>query len=602
MCGIAGIISLDREAVSAVEIKYMTDALKHRGPDGEGIWTSHDKRIGVGHRRLAIVDVSQRGAQPMGVGDYTITFNGEIYNHKELKKELQDQGRTFATNTDTEVIVKAYEHYGPSCLQKFDGAFAFVIYGSKSRKVFAARDRFGEKPFYYYKDKDRLIFGSEMKALWSVGVPKQLRESAIFDFYMHCRPYKSDTGSSYEGVYQLRAGHYVESSIDQMNWTQTRYWDLAIDKQVDISKQAAIDRFNTLLDRSLSRRIDVPVPYGYTLSGGLDSSLLVCKGATIYQGKINTFSASYPGYAIDEGYYQEKVVKKVGSTHRMTSPSASKCLDVIDEVLHYQEEPIASGSPIMQYEVYRLASQSGMKVLVDGQGADESLSGYPGFTLTYLQELLSKRKLIKYIRTAVQAKQNQAGSYGYYLGGGMAHLLPKSLTDRFRSGSSSQAAKDLQTDFLTCHNQEDRSNKRALTLEEDLKGSMINFGLDQLLRYSDRSCMAHSIEVRLPYLSHELVEFLFTLPSVMKINNGWSKWIARAASTQVVPQEIVWRKDKVGFEGPDTYLQTMRDDPRISDVINSNAVKQYFVDRDVKDPHLFFRKYMISKLIMQQNN
>src|SRR5882757_611224 len=288
MCGIAGILSPDPANITRARLQKMTDAIAHRGPDGEGVWISGSGLTGLGHRRLAIIDLSPAGSQPMHYLDrYTIIHNGEIYNYLELRNMLGSKGYSFRSRSDTEVILSAYDHYGPDCLQYFDGMFAFVIWDEQERKLFAARDRFGEKPLFFYKDAAQFLFASEMKALWAAGVSKESNRKLVFNFITIGYTQNPANGfeTFYNGICKLPARSFLIYQADSGQLTTSLYWDIKIGDSYSPGEEDAIRQFTALLSASVRRRMRSDVPLGTSLSGGLDSSSVV---ATLFAQKGHT--------------------------------------------------------------------------------------------------------------------------------------------------------------------------------------------------------------------------------------------------------------------------------------------------------------------------
>jgi asparagine synthase (glutamine-hydrolysing) len=578
----------------------MTDTIAHRGPDGEGQWVNEQGNIGLGHRRLSILDLSDAGSQPMHFKDrYTIVFNGEIYNYVEIRDQLKDAGYNFTSGTDTEVIMAAYDAKGKSCLSDFDGMFSIALYDKKKRELFCARDRFGEKPFYYYLDGNQFVFGSEIKTIWSQGVSRVLLDMAVYNYVVSNKPIgetKSET--FYKNIYQLKPSHSMTISVDDVKVNQERYWKLST-IQKNIKVEDAIDQFQSLFSQSIDRRLRSDVPVGSSLSGGLDSSMVVGYMARNRDITQNTFSAAFPGFERDESLFQKMMVDRINTNHHVTSPDMATNMANFDKILYHQEEPFSSLSIAIQYEVFKMARANNVTVLLDGQGADEILAGYSFFTFSYLRELALKRKLGAAIQTANKAANKQAKSTLYFLGGAMSSFIPRRIVDRFKSADQSTARGLLNPDFAKQFadlNESDLEIHNSLNDALDHRTNTI--GLDQLLRYCDRNAMAHSVEVRLPFLNHNLVEYIFSLPSEMKINEGWTKWIARKAAQSYVPEEIIWRKEKIAYESPDNFLFGQREHPELQEVINSVDTLQYFKkDEELNAPKLYFRKLMISKIL-----
>lgn len=602
MCGIAGIIRFTGPKVDKRELKKMTDKIAHRGPDGEGQWVDDSGKVGFGHRRLSILDLSDSGSQPMHYRErYTIVFNGEIYNYIEIKNNLRSRGYSFTNDTDTEVIMAAYDAKGKACLTDFDGMFAFALYDNQKRELFCARDRFGEKPFYYYKNGEDFIFGSEIKTIWAQGVPKVLNEMAVYNYIVSNKPIgEGEMDTFYKNIHQLKPSHSMTISIDNLKINQECYWHLStIQKSIDIND--AIDQFQSLFSQSINRRLRSDVPVGSSLSGGLDSSMVVGYMSRNSNIKQNTFSAAFPGFERDESRYQKMMVSTINTNHHVTSPDVEQNMANLDKILYHQEEPFGSMSIAIQYEVFKMARANNVTVLLDGQGADEILAGYPYFTFSYLRELAKKGKIGKAIKIINQAADKQAKSKWYFLGGAISNMVPQAIVNRYKSADQGTAKGLLNPDFAKKFKDFSVSDLEIFkSLNMALDHRTNTYGLQELLRFCDRNAMAHGVEVRLPFLNHKLVEFVFSLPSELKIHEGWTKWIARKAAQLYVPEEIIWRKEKVAYESPDNYLFDMQNDDALSKCTSDEIVGAYYKkNTKVNSPKLFFRKFVMSKILME---
>lgn len=560
MCGIAGIIQNHTKDYTREHLQKMTDVLAHRGPDGEGHWNNTDETCLLGHRRLSIIDLSDAGNQPMHyLGRYVIVHNGEIYNYVELRKELEKRGYSFCSKTDTEVIAAAYDCWGEECLQQFDGMFAFSIWDEKEKTLFAARDRFGEKPFFYYYDNNRLLFASEMKALWTAGIAKSPNFKMLFNYITigYTDNPERPEETFYENIYKLPAASFLKFSFIYFSYSIQKYWDIDLaNQQKKITDKEATETFSNLFAASVKRRLRSDVAVGTSLSGGLDSSSVIAQLSTIHQSpadsnRVTAFTASFPGFEKDETAYAKQMVKQFSLEHFTTNVSGNELMDDWEKLCYHQEEPFGSASIYAQYKVFELAKQQNIKVLLDGQGADETLAGYHKYYKWYWQELFRKRKLYR-SKELTDAKQlGVAEKFDYQ--NMIAAYFPVFASVVMERQYLLKAIKqeDLTKDFVRL-----QSREAYYTPPEyfDLNGLLYfntcTHGLEELLRYADRNSMAHGREVRLPFLSHELVEFIFSLPSHFKIRTGWTKWLLRTTMEKSLPAEIVWRRDKVGFEPP----------------------------------------------------
>jgi asparagine synthase (glutamine-hydrolysing) len=574
MCGIAGIIKFSREKVSQQQLKLMTDAIAHRGPDGEGQWVNVNGNIGLGHRRLSIIDLSNLGHQPMHYLDrYTITFNGEIYNYLELRDMLLQKGYTFRSHSDTEVLMALYDHLKEKALTLIDGMFAFVIYDSKENKVFCARDRFGEKPFYYsHKNGEELVFASEMKAIHALKGKGPSNKTVLYNYlafgYVDNRTDLSET--FFEGISSLPHAHFMYIDLSTSATSVERYWSIPMSSGsiVHEDPEQAKIRIQELFYTGLKRRLRSDVSVGSSLSGGLDSSIIVCAIDHLFKngfsgknisldssGQQKTFSARFPGFARDEGKFIDMVTNVTNVTPFSTYPDEQTLLKEIDKVAYHQEEPFGSASILAQYEVMKLAKEHDITVLLDGQGADEIFAGYHGYYNVYFREMRANGKYAAefsayeklHADNTVNTKPRK--DLAQY-----ARQYFPSYVDKLRFGRmifKQKTKKYFNSDFFENHSRQYyRFNNSFNSLNEELNYASMKGDLQNLLRYADRNSMAHSREVRLPFLFHELVDFAFSLPAEYKIHKGWTKWILRKSFDDLLPKEICWRKDKIGYEPP----------------------------------------------------
>ena len=573
MCGIAGILN-HQKTISIVDLKRMTDVIHHRGPDGEGQWINSDSSVGLGHRRLAILDLSENGHQPMHFGNnrFTITFNGEIYNYEELKKSPHLANISFRSDSDTEVLVALYAKLGASCLGLLEGMFSFAIWDEQEKQLFCARDRFGEKPFYFaYETGAHFVFGSEIKQLFEWGIKKEANDALLFQYLQNNNilhdPTRPDL-TFYKNVFSLEPAHFMVIDSN-LNLTKKRYWDLDIDiENTSITLTEAAEKFYELFERSVKMRLRSDVPVGSSLSGGLDSSAIVCMVDKLTKNETidrKTFSARFPNFARDEGKFMHYVVERTNVEPHYTFPTAALFSQEFNRLCYHQEEPFNGPSAFAQWEVMKLAKSQNVTVLLDGQGADESLAGYHYYYETYLKELQLKESEKYFIELAAYRDFHNP----YYLKEqtelplGTKEKLKSLLRPAYRKLFPLPQEKTyLSTDFLNTDFIRQFDNTVVLQghqggLKEQLYVNNCVIGLNNLLRFADRNSMAFSREMRLPFLDHHLVEFVFSLPNEFKIHEGWTKYVMRIAMEDLLPPEITWRKDKIGYEPP--FREWMQD-------------------------------------------
>ena len=557
MCGIAGIIQSNSSGYSKEHLKKMTDALAHRGPDGEGLWQNETGNVLLGHRRLSIIDLSEAGNQPMHyLNRYTIIHNGEIYNYIELKEELQKKGYAFHSQTDTEVIAAAYDCWQELCVDHFDGMFAFAIWDATKKELFAARDRFGEKPFFYFYDGKQLLFASEMKALWAAGIDRIPNQKMLFNFItIGYTDNPEEPGETFfDNIHKLPAASALTYITNKNEIILEKYWDIDPEEEnKKITDREALDQFNYLLTCSVNRRLRSDVAIGTSLSGGLDSSSIVSlineQQAANY--KSQTFTAVFPGYEKDESAFSKQIADRFGLQQFTTAITADQLADDWEKLCYHHEEPFGSASVYAQYKVFELAKQQDVKVLLDGQGADETLAGYHKYYKWYWQELFRNRKLSrsKELKAAREIGVGEKFGFKNIIAAYFPGFATVTLENQYLLKAIQQ--EDLTKDFVKLQSKEAYyTTPDHFTLNGVLHFNTCIHGLEELLRYADRNSMAHGREVRLPFLDHALVEFIFSLPSHYKIRKGWTKWILRETMKTRLPESITWRKEKIGFEPP----------------------------------------------------
>ena len=609
MCGIAGIIqfspSQDEESIHGLlrsRLKKMADSLVHRGPDGEGFWMSAGGHAAFAHRRLAIIDLSRAAAQPMHYRDrYTIVYNGEIYNYIELRKGLISRGYSFQTESDTEVLLAAYDCYREECVQAFDGMFAFVIWDEQEQCIFAARDRFGEKPLYYSINEKEFCFASERKALWAVGLEKKINYPLLFNYLVlgYTSTPVDKTITYYQDAFSIPPAHYLKLPINGSQFILQSYWDLNKQALTAIPEKDAAERLSELLEISVKRRLRSDVSLGTSLSGGLDSSSIVSMIQRIQHGSqpLKTFSAVFPGYQKDESSYIKSVTDKFNLRNYTCTPDADGMLKDIERVCYFQEEPFSSASIYAQYKVFEMAEKEQVKVLLDGQGADEILAGYGKYIHWYLQELCIKKPFAAVNERKLLKANGIPFEWG--LRNYIAALYPAQVPGILekREIRKLKHYPDLTDEFKREYLDRQTIYKPLVTqLNDILYYNTCQYGLEDLLRYADRNSMAHGREVRLPFLNHELVQFIFSLPSGYKINSGFTKWILRMSMEGYLPNNIVWRKDKVGFEPPQ---KSWMENKRLQEIVQE--ARRTLVQASILKPSVLNKKIQPQDALAAEN-
>jgi asparagine synthase (glutamine-hydrolysing) len=570
VCGILGVLSSGSRPDPGI-LSLSLKLLAHRGPDGEGIWERPGAKppfTVLGHRRLAIIDLSDAAAQPMSSddGELWITYNGEIYNYIELMMELEAKGYRFRSHSDTEVILKAYEEWGEACLARFNGMFAFAIWDQRKRELFAARDRFGEKPLHYVWDPRRgfFAFASEIKALLALPeVEHSLDDRALYRFVA----FQELAGSEHtlwRSIRRLPHAHWLRLSWrdERFDLRVNRYWNIDLERTEDLNMKEAAQRFAELFADSVRLRLRADVPVGSSLSGGLDSSAVVCQiHALGAAGGQKTFSARMEERALDEGQHIATVLARTGVEGHEIWPSAEGLRESFPKLCYHLEEPFLSTSQFAQYLVMRLAAENGVTVLLDGQGADEVLAGYKPYFLTRYTEMADEWRMLALWREWRGFRDRRGDAFPLSSKALASRLLPGVYsyvsTNRERTSSSrclGASMRDWWNDeWLTQFADEEpvespRSTRDRLTrkLYDDTMGGE----LQELLRYGDRNSMAWSREVRQPFLDHRIAELLFALPPEYKLFRGETKVIMRRALKHLLPKGILMRQDKLGYQAP----------------------------------------------------
>jgi len=544
MCGICGIIPFDKRPVDEQSLGRMMACMKYRGPDDEGMFTSTS--IGLGFVRLSVLDLTLAGHQPMSdkAGRYVIVFNGEIYNYIEIREELKGKGIEFFTNTDTEVLLKSYIYYGEECLNKFNGMFAFVIYDQLNGNVFAARDRFGVKPFYYYLSDSGLIFASEIPPILAVyGQTNQPNEQMIFDYLTFSRTDHTEN-TFFKNIKKLQHGCCFTIKGNKVEFK--KWYDL---KSHIKFQESDSDKYRQLLVDAVKLRLRSDVPVGVCLSGGLDSSAITSIVATeLNNPQINTFSAVYQkGDTGDESKFIHLYDELLPNMFEVFPTRDNLYHDLLNFV-RIHGEPIPTTSPYAQYLVFKLAKER-VTVTLDGQGADEQLGGYHYFFGFYFKDLLRHFKLITLIRECFMYFKVHRSIYGFKTF--LYFLLPKQYRTSLRVSKAGYLTREFISKFS---GKNKKSVVNDLYASDSMKDALINhfeFKLEHLLKWDDRNSMAHSVESRTPFLDYRLVEYTLSIKSDSIIKNGFTKSILRESLKNILPEKIRLRRDKIGFATPE---------------------------------------------------
>ena len=547
MCGIAGIWSFD-EPVDEEELKRLTALLAHRGPDDNGTMLINPQ-LGLGHTRLSIIDLSPRGHQPMrdSVAGNVITYNGEIYNYRELRDELVSHGHEFQSESDTEVLLKAYAQWGPDCLSRLQGMFAFILWDESRKAIFAARDRLGIKPLYYLQDGHRLMIASEIKVFQSYLRKTgnlRLNEKALpYYLTMRCVPTEETLMGQ---VKRVRAGCYLWAVESGRRLDEKIYWTLA-DHAIErlVSEDEALDDLETRLRRAVKRRLVADVPVGCFLSGGIDSSLITLFASEESSSRIHSFSVDFEEAAYSEKKYFEYVANLANTEQHVFTLNPRIFLEFLEDWVFFMDDLVSDPSSLPLYFVAREARRHNIKVVLSGEGADELFGGYDSYT-----QVLRLNRYQPIARNLSWAAQFLPASIDrqdllWRLGSafpfrGTAYVFGESYRRRFLTGDVSL---DPWIDSVYAQAQSLTPINRMLYF--DLATRIPS---DLLIR-TDRVTMAASVECRVPFLDHELVEAMLGVPERLKINNGTGKYLLKRLAGRFLPREMIHRP-KMGFSTP----------------------------------------------------
>lgn len=601
MCGVTAIIAPD-PTVSPVDLIGMTHKVMHRGPD-DGGYVFFDQsegrvpyffsdtsgalsagvifnntpsearfRVGLGHRRLSIIDLSSAGRQPMATPDkrYWVTYNGEIYNHAELREELERLGAEFHSHSDTEVLLTAYAMWGKECLKRFNGMFAFVLYDRIERRVFAARDRYGVKPLYHWRSPQGVLhFASELKQFTTLpGWQAQLNRARAYDFLAwgltdHTRE------TCFQNVYQIPPGHYLSFQEKELakypnSWQATpreHSWYQLQPACPPNSFDDAADILREKLISAISYRLRSDVRIGANLSGGLDSSTIVC----LIDEMNRKTSIGEPFYCVsigskysqfDERQFINLVLDRVHAQRLFLEIRFEDLLQDIDQLIWHQEEPFASTSIFADWCVYRKAADAGIKVMLGGQGADEQLAGYPEYMGHFYRSWLSNGAILEVLRDLHAAHKNRGAKWSFLLVRLADALLPQVLRQRLRRlhdvPSSNPFWLNPQMLGIRPHDSFETYGFRSTSVREASRAQLERTNLPMQLKWEDRDSMAHSVESRAPYLDVDLVEYLYGIQDSFRYYLGESKRILRHAMRGRVPDPVLDRRDKMGFVTPES--------------------------------------------------
>lgn len=609
MCGIAGFTQFKSQIGTTDSLNKMGNAIFHRGPDAGSTYI--DKYIGLSHRRLAIIDLSEAGIQPMHSYDeqYVIAFNGEIYNFLELRKELEEKGYPFKSHTDTEVILALYHYEGVKLLDKINGMFAFALWDKQKETLFIARDRIGKKPLYYTENKGELIFASELKAILThKDVPREIRIDAVYDFFAY--QYVPDPKTIFQGVHKLEPGHYL--LVDEKGVSKKQYWDISFAEISALSEQALKEKVQQLATNCTKQRMISDVPLGAFLSGGVDSSGIVALMANIAKEKgdkaITTCSIGFDEEKFDETEFAALVAKQYETNHHEFTVHET-VENNLEHIVSFFDEPFADPSLVPTFFVSQLAREK-VTVAIAGDGGDEVFAGYEKYSADYLENKL-RNKIPKFIRkklfpicSNLLAKLNISPcqrasslltslsvepSMGFYISNSFIKdsTWQALIKEQTQEKLSNYHPSNVTTDFYDACDGNDHLSRILYTdMKTYLPGG--------ILVKVDRMSMANSLEVRAPILDYQLMEFACTIPSNLKFNTDSTKpekkYLLKEAFKDYLPDDILYRK-KMGFSVPlATWLRK-----ELKTITQERLLNR---ERGLCD---FFKKEQIAKLWQEHN-
>jgi asparagine synthase (glutamine-hydrolysing) len=563
MCGITALINKSTQKADYNILKSMADVIHYRGPDDEGAYIHEN--IGLYHKRLSIIDL-KTGQQPMQSGNLVIVFNGEIYNYVELRQELKADGFQFETTSDTEVILKLYERDGLDAIDKLNGMFAFIIHDRRTNKLIIARDHFGIKPLYFYNDSKFLLFGSEIKAIVDhPGVVAEPNYNIINEYLTFQFTLNGET--LFQNISKVRPGHYVVVDLNDFSIEQVQYWDPNFKTDMYHTEEYFIDKLRELLEDTIKIQLRSDVSLGAYLSGGMDSSLVTMLSSKFLSSQIQTFTGAFSeGAEFNETKHARIVAEKSGANYNEIYPTEQDFIDNLPKLIYHLDEPVVGPGVFPQFMVSKLAS-SKVKVVLGGQGGDEIFGGYARYAVAYLEQaikgaifesneeaehivnLKSILPNLPYLKQYIPMMK-QFCTQGAYdeMDARYFHLIDRSdsslsyFSNDFRSKYKKEA---IFKRFQGVFNHPDTLSYFNKMTHFDMFGS-----LPGLLQVEDRVSMAASIESRVPLLDRRIVDLVSRMPAGMKFKGGEMKYLLKRAISDMIPHEILNRKDKMGFPVP----------------------------------------------------
>ncbi|MBV6478863.1 MAG: Asparagine synthetase [glutamine-hydrolyzing] 1 [Ignavibacteria bacterium] len=621
MCGICGIVSF-RDNIDFEIVRKMNDAIAHRGPDDEGYvcYSSNSKNIievkrnnlseslsaagktnvHLGHRRLSIIDVSESGHQPFKdkSGKYFLSFNGEIYNYIELKNELEKKGYSFTSGADTEVLLFMYLEYGEDCLKYLNGMWSFVILDTVKNVLFGSRDRFGVKPFYFFQNEKYFIFSSEIKSLIKAPqIYREINEEALFDYLTLGRLTNENT-TLFKGLIELEPSVVFNLNLNNFEFKKRKYYNLKYtldyERYEQVKSKKYIEEIKEKIFNAVNIRLRSDVKVGSCLSGGVDSSSIVCvinsllKDHSISQvgDRQQVFTSVFPGRKIDESKWASMIVDATETEWFKTYPESEDLLKDLETLVYVQDVPFGSTTIYSQFRVMKLAAENGIKVLLDGQGGDELFSGYVYFYRSFFNELIGRGDF-KTLMSEFNNLQNSPIGKSDFFRGILMSFAKLYLPDGIKRKLFDLKIKEntlLEKNFYGKYMQNLKRGRfeEHTNLNQALFDQFTRTSLKELLKYEDRNSMNFSIEARTPFSDDvNLIDYVFSIPSVYKIHNGWSKYLLRESMKGIVPEPIRMRTDKLGFATPEyDWMNAIKDNLKI---YFTKDLDQYFNTKEILD-------------------
>lgn len=593
MCGIAGIFNLNQSAVDKEKLKGMIDIISYRGPDSLGFYC--DNNLGFGHARLSIIDLSRNADQPFtsDEGRFCIIYNGEVYNYLELAEDLKKDGFKFKSKSDVEVVLKYYQHLGHTCVKKFNGMWSFAIWDKFERKLFLSRDRFGVKPLYYLFKDGIFVFASEIKAILKAFPDEKIPNYPYIYRFLNTGALDDGPDTFFKNIKSLLPAHSAfVSEKDKLKIF--KHWNYSPEVCEKYDYSASPLAFYELLKDSVKLRLRSDVPVGTCLSGGIDSSSIVTIASGLISGQMHTFSSIYKDKDCDESRYIDIINQKNSTREHKIYPEPDNFMDILKEITWHQDEPSAGPGLYSQWHVMKLAKGK-VKVLLDGQGGDEIAGGYFHYFDSYISSLKKLRKEFGRLTTAKRILQEYPKIKkltGMDFQEGLIEILREVALPRFLNNLLRLPKINLKKKAYGIYDPffiEDVSNDPIerhfpRVFENDLNNtlywSLTNLSIPALLHYEDRNSMAFSIEARTPFLDYRLVEFCLGLPFEEKIKADRTKVIMRKALKDILPDEVITRRDKLGYPTP--FARWIRQDLKeeIKEILYSNS----FINRGIFNP------------------